>query len=149
MFELTADHAAEVVDGLHLLPAIFGKNLAEGLDYIGLTLRNDIVANAPFTDRTGLLRKSVQYEVNLGEGYVVIWPGQEYGKFLELGTGKWGPRKAPYPIPNFMGWGITVMHPGIDPGKFAFLAPALEKRTDWIHQQIATIVELSVVEAQL
>lgn len=54
-------------------------------------------------------------------------PTVEYGAYIELGTGLWGPSASEYEIRNPFGWGpdVTVWHPGVEPQPY--LGPGFDK----------------------
>lgn len=65
--------------------------------------------------QTGIYRRSIQYEVHPINPIGRVGTNDERGPWLELGTGIYGPRGQPYPIPNAFGTGATIMHPGMEP----------------------------------
>ncbi|MDF1565357.1 MAG: hypothetical protein P1V51_20130 [Deltaproteobacteria bacterium] len=118
MFTLNADGMDLATDLVVHFPGQARENIVQALDFIGATMRAAIVEepNKFFTDRTGLLRKSVQFEVDPGKLEMVLWPGQDYGKFVELGNG----------------------------GKHAFLWPTLETHEALARSTIEAAIDLTI-----
>lgn len=113
--------AGRVVTSLRA-PLARGANKVQGLAQV----------NAPVD--IGTLKNSISNDVDtLG---FEVGPEVNYGGYVEEGT------TGPYPIENAFGWGITVMHPGIEAQPY--LGPAFDAHLPGIVDDIADAMERGV-----
>lgn len=100
----------------------------------------DMRQNAPWKDRTAIARQALHTGVVSSSGQIVVFlaHGMQYGAYMEMGTGKYGPEKRPYVIQakngkalRFLGPGgkavivRKVIHPGMKPR--AIVKPTAKK----------------------
>ncbi|MDI6872147.1 MAG: hypothetical protein QME79_12545 [Bacillota bacterium] len=116
--EIEVEGLGETLANLDRFVQVLEEELTQAVQFCVDLVVNDARSTDAFHDRTGNLRNSIQGEVErIAEGVIegVVWPGMEYGKYLELGTSKMAPH--------------------------SFLGPALEKNYDRIVRTLAAAVE--------
>ena len=101
---------------------------------------------APWKDRTSHARQSIHGGVDVDDGKFVLYlsHGVEYGRYLEEGTGKYGPKGKPYTIEpvnkKALYWEGAkhpvkkVTHPGMKPR--SIIRPTVDEHYTKIRQAI-------------
>lgn len=94
-------------------------------------VRNDAIANAP--QKTGALRRSIDFEVAADGTEAIVYSNLEYAPYVEVGTGiyatKGGGRDTPWRYKGYEGW-VTTKGQRAQP----YLEPALQQNTSKIRE---------------
>lgn len=84
------DGAMEALAGLDRLVRHSERGARAAIEQILSKMRDYAKDNAPFTDRTGNLRNSIQYEMDAdGSAGGTLYAGMEYAIYVELRDGYW------------------------------------------------------------
>ena len=115
------------------------------LDWAG-NLESYAKLNAPWKDRTGHARQGIHGGVDVDDAKFVLYlsHGVEYGRYLEEGTGKYGPKGKPFTIEpvnkKALYWEGAehpvkkVTHPGMKPR--SIIGPTVDAHLTRIRQTI-------------
>jgi len=84
------DGAMEALAGLDRLVRHSERGAKIAIEQVLSKMRDYAKDNAPFTDRTGNLRNSIQYEMDPeGKPAGVLYAGMNYAIYVELREGYW------------------------------------------------------------
>ena len=84
------DGAMEALAGLDRLVQHSERGAKIAIEQVLSKMRDYAKDNAPFTDRTGNLRNSIQYEMDPeGKPAGVLYAGMNYAIYVELRDGYW------------------------------------------------------------
>jgi len=84
------DGAMEALAGLDRLVQHSERGAKIAIEQVLSKMRDYAKDNAPFTDRTGNLRNSIQYEMDPeGKPAGVLYAGMNYAIYVELREGYW------------------------------------------------------------